>query len=225
MYMVSLNQDFGLDIYNRNFLNFKIICCHFLLVPSLLRFESQIDKYTFQFYAHPRFLSYLNIYVRLVIKSVKSKQNRRQDVRVWTVFFLIWLCVMLNFSDVITTYCGITMLGWSFNPSRVKSFLNISLCKMHFFTSHILNSCYRLCNLFQRIKENLNPTSEHFRTAIVALGHIAYNLPDKYPVHIKNIVSRKVMCIFHSLDSLTLHSVIQTSVIKSSWQCDWGKSI
>lgn len=49
-----------------------------------------------------------------------------------------------------------------------------------------------ICFPLQRIKENLNPNSEHFRTAIVALGHVAYNLPDKYPVHIKNIVSRKV---------------------------------
>ncbi|XP_023710496.1 sister chromatid cohesion protein PDS5 homolog B isoform X1 [Cryptotermes secundus] len=47
--------------------------------------------------------------------------------------------------------------------------------------------------ILERIKENLNPSSQHFRTAIVALGHIAYNLPDKYPVHIKNIVSRKVV--------------------------------
>lgn len=52
-----------------------------------------------------------------------------------------------------------------------------------------------ICLLFQRIKENLNPNSEHFRTAIVALGHVAYNLPDKYPVHIKNIVSRKVILL------------------------------
>ena len=52
-----------------------------------------------------------------------------------------------------------------------------------------------ICFPFQRIKENLNPNSEHFRTAIVALGHVAYNLPDKYPVHIKNIVSRKVMLL------------------------------
>lgn len=38
----------------------------------------------------------------------------------------------------------------------------------------------------------MEPTSEHYRTAIVALGHIAYNLPDKNPLQIKNIVSRKV---------------------------------
>lgn len=47
--------------------------------------------------------------------------------------------------------------------------------------------------ILDRIKEQLEPSSEHYRTAIVALGHIAYNLPDKNPVQIKNIVSRKIV--------------------------------
>ncbi|KAK3923322.1 Sister chromatid cohesion protein PDS5-like protein B [Frankliniella fusca] len=47
--------------------------------------------------------------------------------------------------------------------------------------------------ILERIKEHLEPSSEHYRTAIVALGHIAYNLPDKNPVAIKNIVSRKIV--------------------------------
>jgi hypothetical protein len=59
-----------------------------------------------------------------------------------------------------------------------------------------------MCFLFQRIKENLNPSSEHYRTAIVALGHVSYNLPDKYPVHIKNIVSRKVIMFKYHLCNL-----------------------
>lgn len=46
--------------------------------------------------------------------------------------------------------------------------------------------------LLQKVKENLNPASSNYRTAIVALGHIAYNLPERYPIHIKNLVSRKV---------------------------------
>lgn len=49
------------------------------------------------------------------------------------------------------------------------------------------------CDILEKVKENLIPTSEYYRTAIVALGHIAYNLPDKYPAHIKNIVSRKIV--------------------------------
>ncbi|XP_034247341.1 sister chromatid cohesion protein PDS5 homolog B [Thrips palmi] len=47
--------------------------------------------------------------------------------------------------------------------------------------------------ILEKVKEHLEPTSEHYRTAIVALGHIAYNLPEKNPVQIKNIVSRKIV--------------------------------
>lgn len=46
--------------------------------------------------------------------------------------------------------------------------------------------------IIDRIKNCLTPTSEYYRTAIVALGHIAYNLPEKYHLQIKNMVSRKV---------------------------------
>lgn len=42
------------------------------------------------------------------------------------------------------------------------------------------------------IKNSLTPGHPNYRTAIVSLGHIAYNLPDKFPIIIKNIVSRKV---------------------------------
>lgn len=46
--------------------------------------------------------------------------------------------------------------------------------------------------ILETLKSTLSPHSEHYRTAIVTLGHIAHNLPDNFPVHIKNIVSRKV---------------------------------
>lgn len=46
--------------------------------------------------------------------------------------------------------------------------------------------------ILETIKTNLNPDSDHYRTAIVTLGHIAFNVPDKCKVQIKNIVSRKV---------------------------------
>ncbi|KAI8432818.1 hypothetical protein MSG28_013759 [Choristoneura fumiferana] len=39
----------------------------------------------------------------------------------------------------------------------------------------------------------LSPHSEHYRTAIVTLGHVAHNLPETFPVLIKNIVSRKIV--------------------------------
>ncbi|XP_046739782.1 sister chromatid cohesion protein PDS5 homolog B isoform X2 [Diprion similis] len=47
--------------------------------------------------------------------------------------------------------------------------------------------------IIERIKNTLSPTSEHYRTSIVTLGHIAYNLPDKYQIQIKNMVSRKIV--------------------------------
>ncbi|CAG9792747.1 unnamed protein product [Diatraea saccharalis] len=47
--------------------------------------------------------------------------------------------------------------------------------------------------ILETLKATLSPSSEHYRTAIVTLGHIAHNLPDNFPVHIKNIVSRKIV--------------------------------
>ena len=32
-----------------------------------------------------------------------------------------------------------------------------------------------------------------YRTAIVALGHIAFHMPDKFPVQVKNRVSRNIV--------------------------------
>lgn len=42
---------------------------------------------------------------------------------------------------------------------------------------------------------NLEPDSEHYETAIVALGHLAINVAEKYNVHFKNMISRKVRLI------------------------------
>lgn len=50
--------------------------------------------------------------------------------------------------------------------------------------------------ILETIKQNLNSESQHYRTAIVSLGHIAFNVPDKCKVQIKNIVSRKVIVLF-----------------------------
>ena len=33
----------------------------------------------------------------------------------------------------------------------------------------------------------------HYLTAIVALGHLSFHLPEKFPVQIKNLVSRKIV--------------------------------
>lgn len=48
-------------------------------------------------------------------------------------------------------------------------------------------------SLLETAKNNLEPSSLYYRTAIVTLGHIAYNIPDKCKVQIKNIVSRKIV--------------------------------
>lgn len=51
--------------------------------------------------------------------------------------------------------------------------------------------------IFQEIVDstniNLQSTSEHYRTAIVSFGHIAYNLPERFNIPLKNIVSRKIV--------------------------------
>ncbi|KAK6618691.1 hypothetical protein RUM43_013082 [Polyplax serrata] len=48
-------------------------------------------------------------------------------------------------------------------------------------------------DIFENLKKNLEPSSDYYLTAIVALGHIAYNLPTLFPYHIKNIISRKIV--------------------------------
>ena len=49
-------------------------------------------------------------------------------------------------------------------------------------------------DILEVIKENLNgDKNKNYLTAIVALGHLAFHLPDKFPVQIKNLVSRKIV--------------------------------
>ncbi len=48
--------------------------------------------------------------------------------------------------------------------------------------------------VLEKIKENLNgEKNKLYLTAIVALGHLAFYLPDKFPAQIKNLVSRKIV--------------------------------
>uniref|UniRef100_A0A0K2UC00 Sister chromatid cohesion protein PDS5 homolog BAlike [Bombus terrestris] n=1 Tax=Lepeophtheirus salmonis TaxID=72036 RepID=A0A0K2UC00_LEPSM len=48
--------------------------------------------------------------------------------------------------------------------------------------------------ILEIIKENLKPEKGlSYRTAIVALGHIAFHLPQLYPIQIKNLVSREIV--------------------------------
>ncbi|GAB0090696.1 pds5 [Sergentomyia squamirostris] len=48
--------------------------------------------------------------------------------------------------------------------------------------------------IIECLKYNLSPEQgKKYRTAIVCLGHIAYNIPDRFHVPIKNIISRRIV--------------------------------
>lgn len=47
--------------------------------------------------------------------------------------------------------------------------------------------------IVEQLKVALSPEKPNYRTAIVSLGHIAYNLPEKFMIPIKNIISRKIV--------------------------------
>ncbi|XP_037070380.1 sister chromatid cohesion protein PDS5 homolog A-A-like [Pollicipes pollicipes] len=47
--------------------------------------------------------------------------------------------------------------------------------------------------ILERLKAQLELGHEHYRTSIVSLGHIALYLSGKFPIQIKNIVSRKIV--------------------------------
>ena len=48
--------------------------------------------------------------------------------------------------------------------------------------------------VLDEIKEKLNGDKDkHFLTAIVALGYFSFHLPEKFPVQLKNLVSRKIV--------------------------------
>uniref|UniRef100_A0A182MY81 Uncharacterized protein n=1 Tax=Anopheles dirus TaxID=7168 RepID=A0A182MY81_9DIPT len=48
-------------------------------------------------------------------------------------------------------------------------------------------------DIVESLRQTLHPASDNYRTAIVTLGHVAYNLPEKFHVAIKNIISRKIV--------------------------------
>jgi sister-chromatid-cohesion protein PDS5 len=65
--------------------------------------------------------------------------------------------------------------------------------------------------ILERLKEQMSMENPHFRTSLVSLGHIAYNLPDAFPVQIKNIVSRKVV------KELLMKDQSETSLPDDAW--------
>lgn len=54
--------------------------------------------------------------------------------------------------------------------------------------------CHDIFNeIVETFKTTLNSTNINYRTAIVCLGHIAYNLPQKFLTQIKNLIARKIV--------------------------------
>ncbi|XP_065343965.1 sister chromatid cohesion protein PDS5 homolog A [Cloeon dipterum] len=47
--------------------------------------------------------------------------------------------------------------------------------------------------VMEQIRDNLEPNNPHYLTSIVALGHLAYNVPQAFPVIVKNTISRKIV--------------------------------
>lgn len=43
------------------------------------------------------------------------------------------------------------------------------------------------------LSSSLTPDNEKYRTAIVCLGHIAYNMPERFNIQLKNIVARRIV--------------------------------
>lgn len=59
----------------------------------------------------------------------------------------------------------------------------------------------------------MEPDSEHYETAIVALGHLAINVAEKYNVHFKNMISRKVRSkLFYNITSRYINPVVNTII-------------
>lgn len=48
-------------------------------------------------------------------------------------------------------------------------------------------------DIVESFKHTLDPEHENYRTGIVALGHIAYNMPNRFTVQIKNTISRRIV--------------------------------
>lgn len=61
----------------------------------------------------------------------------------------------------------------------------------------------------ESFKLTLNPENKYYRTAIVSLGHISYNLPERFNIHIKNLISKKVFQLSYAIkQSIILMNII-----------------
>ncbi|XP_060530817.1 sister chromatid cohesion protein PDS5 homolog B isoform X2 [Cylas formicarius] len=97
-------------------------------------------------------------------------------------------CLYEQFPNLIYTLAPTcTELACTGTPKQAKGAIHCIFKNMPPLHDELFSS------ILESVKNNLTPESPHYRTAIVALGHIAYNVPDKYKVQIKNIVSRKIV--------------------------------
>jgi len=88
------------------------------------------------------------------------------------------------------------------------------------------------------MKKHLDTSSDHYLTAIVALGHISYNLPHIMTFHVKNTISRKIVRELLVVDppeasydggeepwcaESELEHTTQCKVSRTTWPCSQGK--
>lgn len=84
--------------------------------------------------------------------------------------------------------------------------------KIHSNAKTMVDSTFQ--EILDTTNQNLSPTSEFYRTAIVAFGHIAYNLPDRFNIALKNIISRKIVKELLIGDS---SEISEPALIENGW--------
>ncbi|KAJ3648585.1 hypothetical protein Zmor_020378 [Zophobas morio] len=97
-------------------------------------------------------------------------------------------CLYEQFPDLMDNLAPICKnLAQTGTPKQAKGAIHCIYKNMPALHEHLFP------DILNSVKENLCPESPHYRTAIVTLGHIAFNVPERYKVQIKNIVSRKIV--------------------------------
>jgi sister-chromatid-cohesion protein PDS5 len=97
-------------------------------------------------------------------------------------------CLYEQFPELMDTLAPICKnLAQTGTPKQAKGAIHCIYKNMPVLHEHLFP------DILSSVKDNLCPESPHYRTAIVTLGHIAFNVPERYKVQIKNIVSRKIV--------------------------------
>lgn len=65
--------------------------------------------------------------------------------------------------------------------------------------------------IVESLKETLSPENQNYRTAIVCLGHVAYNIPNRFQGQIKNLIARKIVKELLVKDATEDRGVLATS--------------